>query len=188
MHEASKAAQRRGREFKYIKGSVIDIGCGLDPILNLYDGITNFHPWDLEDGDGQYLKGMEDMTFDCAHSSHSLEHMENPHVALTNWVRVVRPGGYLVVTVPDEEMYERLRWPSVFNPDHRVSFTTGLKRLPKSINILELLFSIKDIQVISILRIEDNFNPSIPGDQTLGKAECCIEFILRRNHERINHF
>jgi len=180
MYEASKAAKRRGSDFKYIKGSVIDIGCGPNPIVNLYKGITNFKSWDLEDGDAQYLKNVKDMEFDCAHSSHSLEHMADPYQALSNWIRVVKKGGYLVVTVPDEEMYERLMWPSKFNSDHKYSFTTGEKKLSKSINILDLLITQKNVQVISIQRIEDKFNPNILGDQTLGEAECCIEFILRK--------
>lgn len=180
MYEATKAAIRRGRDFKYIKGSVIDIGCGPNPIFNLYDGITSFKTWDLEDGDAQYLKTIKDMTFDCAHSSHALEHMMDPNEALSNWIRVVKKGGYLVITIPDEEMYERLFWPSRFNHDHKFSFTTGRKKLQKSINVLELISFHENIQVISINRIEDKFDPNLPGDQTLGEAECCIELILRR--------
>lgn len=180
MNEASKAAARRGATFKYIQGSVIDIGCGPDPVSKYYINIKEFKPWDMVDGDGQYLKGVRDMTYDCVHSSHSLEHMQDPHEALRNWVRVTKRGGYLVITVPDEEMYERLMWPSRFNGDHKFSFTTGKKRLPKSINVLELIASTKSVELVSLLRVEDKFNPNISGDQTLGDAECCIEFILRR--------
>jgi hypothetical protein len=35
-------------------------------------------------------------------ANHILEHMENPLLALRNWLRVVRPGGCVFVTVPDK--------------------------------------------------------------------------------------
>jgi len=181
MREASKAAQRRGRDYKYIKGKVLDIGCGPDPCSQYYSGITEFKGWDMPDGDAQYLIGVPTGYYDCVHSSHSLEHMVDPRTALSRWISVVRKGGYLVITVPDEEMYERLSWPSRFNGDHKWSFTTYFsKRLPRTINVLVLLSKMVNIEVVSITRIEEKFNPQQMGDQTLGDAECCIEMVLRR--------
>lgn len=181
MREASKAAQRRGRDYKYIKGRVLDIGCGPDPCSKYYDGITEFKGWDLPDGDAQYLKGAPDDYYDCVHSSHSLEHMVDPATSLRRWVQVTKKGGYLVITVPDEEMYERLMWPSRFNGDHKWSFTTFYrKRLPRSINVMTMLSKLSNVEVIQVSRIEEGFDPLIMGDQTLGAAECCIEIVLRK--------
>lgn len=41
-----------------------------------------------------------DNSFDLVWSHHSLEHSFSPLFALREWLRVLRPGGYLAVTVP----------------------------------------------------------------------------------------
>jgi ubiquinone/menaquinone biosynthesis C-methylase UbiE len=41
-----------------------------------------------------------DATFDLVVHSDTLEHVENPEVALTECLRVLRPGGWLCYTVP----------------------------------------------------------------------------------------
>ena len=181
MYEASKAASRRGSEFPYLYGDVIDVGCGPDPINNnQYKYIKSVRPWDMPDGDAQKLSSIQNYTYDCLHSSHCLEHMVDPREALKNWVRVVKQGGFLVVTVPDEEMYEHLLWPSRFNNDHKWSFGMHWsKRLPRSINILEMLKKQDRIEVYKVERIVNGFDPKISTDQTMGNAECCIEFIAR---------
>lgn len=190
MYEASKAMRRRiaKGEIKYFKGEGLDIGCGPDIISkHTVEGMGYVRGWDMEDGDAQYLASVKDGTFDFVHSSHCLEHMVDPIVSLRNWIRVVKSGGYIVVTVPDEEMYEHNHWPSRYNTDHKWSWRiyNGTKKLPKSINVFDLLRNFwKDTEIISIVRLEDGYNWSLGSsvDQT-GPAtgpECAIEFILRK--------
>ncbi len=40
-----------------------------------------------------------------------------------HWLRVLKPGGHLVVTIPEEDLYEQGRFPSTFNLDHKWTFT-----------------------------------------------------------------
>jgi SAM-dependent methyltransferase len=47
------------------------------------------------------LTGIKDQTYDFVLSSHCLEHLANPLRALREWRRVVRPGGRLVLILPD---------------------------------------------------------------------------------------
>ncbi len=64
---------------RYFVGDGIDIGCGSDPLskhTNIYTNIKSVKPWDLQDGDAQYMHGVADNTFDFVHSSHCLEHIE----------------------------------------------------------------------------------------------------------------
>lgn len=185
MYEASKAIKRRGDlNKKYFVGRGIDIGAGPDCIskhgFNAYD-------WDLKDGDAMLLKDLPDEAVDFVHSSHCLEHMVDPKIALKNWVRVCKPGGYIVVTVPDEELYEHNMWPSRFNSDHKWSFRIhqGNAKLPKSLNVTDLLKLVwKDTEIISIQRLEDNFDFTAEKhiDQTLDAngPECAIELVLRK--------
>lgn len=47
------------------------------------------------------LRGLADEAYDFVVSSHCLEHLANPLGALGEWRRVTRPGGHLLVIVPD---------------------------------------------------------------------------------------
>lgn len=171
----------------YFVGKGIDVGGGHDG-LEKYASLLGFDScknWDWPDGDAQYLATVADGVYDFLHSSHCLEHMVDPGVALSNWVRVVRGGGYLVITVPDEELYEHLHWPSRFNSDHKWSFTIfrGTPQLPRSINVFDLLVPLwKEVEIIKVERIEAGFRYDLGDvDQTaIATAECAIEIVLRK--------
>jgi SAM-dependent methyltransferase len=47
------------------------------------------------------LRGIADYCYDFVLSSHSLEHTSNPVKALKEWIRVVKPGGPIIVFLPD---------------------------------------------------------------------------------------
>lgn len=49
------------------------------------------------------LWGIADESYDFILSSHSLEHTANPLKALKEWLRVLKPGGYLVLVLPDKD-------------------------------------------------------------------------------------
>lgn len=186
MDEASKAIKRRGQELnnKLFSGKGVDIGAGPDCIakygFNAYD-------WDLKDGDAQFMEPVPDNFYDFVHSAHCLEHMVSIRLALKNWIRVCKPGGYITVIVPDEELYEHNRWPSRFNGDHKWSFRIfTVKPLHKKhANITDLLsWFPKEVEIISINRNEEGFDftKSRDVDQTIpvDGPECSIEFILRK--------
>ncbi len=49
------------------------------------------------------LDGLPDGSYDLVLSSHTLEHVANPLLALYEWKRVLRPGGHLVLVLPHLE-------------------------------------------------------------------------------------
>ena len=192
MHECSKALLRRMHDARfaarYFAGSGIDIGAGpdsLDDHRELFPRVSRVMEWDFEDGDAQVLDGLADDTFDFAHSSHCLEHMRDPHAALAAWVRVVKPGGHLVITVPDEDLYEQGVFPSTFNTDHKWTFSIHKHKSwsAQTINVFDLLARLEDrVQVLKVELIDHAFRHSMPRiDQTLTPvAESAIEMILRK--------
>ena len=127
MHEASKTHRIRGADFvpRYFKDkAVLDIGCGADLVVPWAE------PFDLADGDANQIASiLPPLSYDVVHSSHCLEHMLSPPDALAQWWSLVRPGGFLITVVPDEEMYEQGLWPSLFNHDHKWAFTLDPRRL-----------------------------------------------------------
>ena len=196
MHEQSKAAKRRIADAafvtRYMAGEALDIGAGPDGLarhVGVFPRLAAVREWDLPDGDAQYLSGLADASFDLVHASHCLQHVVDPRVALSHWIRVTRPGGHLVITVPDEDMYERGQWPSRANADHKWSFTAFKAEswAPKSVNLLDLAREFGGLVELERLQVvRDFFRPELPGDQTMGPvAECAIEFVLRRRPEPV---
>jgi SAM-dependent methyltransferase len=191
MFEQSKAAKRRFFDGKfhsrYFVGAGIDIGAGndsLETVKSQFRGITSIRSWDMPDGDAQYLATIKDNTFDFAHSSHCLEHMHYPAEALNNWIRVVRPNGYVIVTIPDMMMYEHGHWPSRFNDDHKWMFTNTETTHEKCICITNFISEFTDKTYLEKIEVINSFyNEQLPDDidQTMMiNPECCIEFILRK--------
>lgn len=176
---------------RYFSGFGLDIGGGIDSLalfaefFPLAKGIT---PYDVEQGDAQLLGNVDDDTFDFVYSSHCLEHLRDPAEALANWIRVTRPGGYLTVQVPDEDLYEQGKWPSRFNSDHKLTFTMHKRKSwsPVSVNVLDLLARFSDKAGIhSVMLLDQGFRYRMVGtgfDQTRTPlAECGIEFVLRKH-------
>lgn len=52
--------------------------------------------------EGATLEGIEDASYDFVLSSHNLEHIANPIKALQNWKRVLKPQGFLLLSLPDK--------------------------------------------------------------------------------------
>jgi SAM-dependent methyltransferase len=143
----------------------------------------------MADGDAHELPGIADGTYDFVHSSHCLEHLSAPRRAVSHWVRVLKPGGYLVVVVPDEDMYEQGVWPSTFGVGHQHSFTTAKDESwsPFSIDVLALLYGFR--AAVSVLKVEVLDATYLYGqprfDQTRTAAgECAIEFVARKRAPR----
>lgn len=193
MHEQSKAAKRRFSDgafhTRYFVGNGIDIGGKPDPLgqyASVFGRMGSVSVWDLENGDAQKMAGVADASYDFVHSSHCLEHMNDVSEAMKNWVRIVKPGGFLIITVPDEDLYENGQWPSRYNSDHKWSFTIqkNNSKLPRSINVTDLLSELNHlVEIERIVLVRDFFQDALAGrmDQTLSPvAECVIEFVLRK--------
>ena len=192
MKECSKSIHRRLADpaflTRYFVGEGLDIGGKPDPLAlhrPLFPFMGSVRTWDLEDGDAQLLASLPDQCIDFVHSSHCLEHLIDPLEGLKNWFRVLRPGGHLVVTVPDEDLYEQGVFPSTFNRDHKWTFTI-FKRdswCARSLNVLDMLRELDEAaEVLRVEQLSSSYRFDVPRvDQTLGSvAECGIEFVLRR--------
>lgn len=151
MNETSKTKTFWGEtEKSVLVGRGIDIGCGTDPVL------PSALPFDVETGDANDILKYVNGPFDYVYSSHCLEHMDDPRKALQDWWSLVVPGGHLFLIVPDEDLYEQGHFPSIFNPDHKATFTIGKARSwsPASINLLDLVKSLPGAEVV-IIQLQD---------------------------------
>ncbi len=155
---------------------VLDIGCGNHPIVPWAD------TWDIALGDGDAKTVVApDGLFATVYASHVLEHMSDPHDALHEWWRLVAPGGHLIVAVPDEDLYEQGVWPSLFNSDHRYSWTalkgpqtsTG----PESLQLADILKTLPCGKLLSLRVCDDRYDYSA-GFKDQAGTERQVEAIM----------
>lgn len=192
MFGTSKTVIRRLNDSRfattYFKGDGIDIGAGkdtLDKYHQQFPLMTSLTAYDQEDGDAQFMENVPDNHFDFVHSSHCLEHIPDPYLAYTHWLRICKPGGHVIVMVPDEDLYEQGVWPSNFNPDHKFSFTIMKKEswCEASLNLVDFLYPLRD--QIEVLKIELINGAHIYNDYRWDQSfhsisESNIEFIVRK--------
>ncbi len=192
MKECSKSVARRLADSrfvrKYFKGDGIDIGGAPDPLVlysEFFPLISSVRTWDLEDGDAQFMSGVGDDTFDFVFSSHCIEHLNDPMEGLKNWMRVTKPGGYVIFALPEEDLYEQGIFPSSFNRDHKNTFTISKASSwsARSINVLDMLRALgPDAAVEKVELLDETYRYGLPRyDQTMTPVgESGIEVIIRK--------
>lgn len=196
--ESTKAQRRRFAEddrgiFPWrtvFSGRVLDVGCGDNPLPGVKD-LTTFDSANADViGDANHLSQYFDSeSFQTINGSHVLEHMTNPRLALRDWLLLLKPGGYVVQTVPDWCAYERMQWPSRHNPDHRSSWSMIYKGsiAPIHIHIPSFLNEFSDVADILLMRyVEENYNWKLPPeiDQTWIEedgVEIWCEFVIQKH-------
>jgi SAM-dependent methyltransferase len=158
MDETTKSRRLWGPlELSVLKGKGIDIGCGKDPVA------PDVRRFDIKDGDANEITKYVNDSFDFVYSSHCLEHMRDPKDAILGWWHLVRVGGHLFFTVPDEDLYEQGVFPSRFNRDHKATFTIFKETSwsPASINVADLARSLPNGQLISLVLQDQGYDRGI---------------------------
>lgn len=143
----------------------------------MVDGV---YGWDLMNGDAQYLKGVEDNSLDFVYSSHCLEHMIDVKIALYNWFRVLKAGGYLILYIPHRDLYEKKKeLPSRFNPHHKHMFILGGDTNAYTLDIMEEISrSIKGYSIEYAKVCDEGYSvidPKLPSD-----GEYSIEVVVKK--------
>lgn len=134
----SETAKHRALVAPFCGGCGLDLGSGGDPIVpwaisvDLPDaegaayGTTHFGAFVELRGDATHLHWFRDGVLDWVYSSHLLEDFGGWQGVLREWMRVVKPGGQLLLLVP-----EVTRWAAAVaagqpcNCHHVHEFTLG---------------------------------------------------------------
>jgi predicted SAM-dependent methyltransferase len=106
---ATETDNCRHRLLKYCSGKGLDIGCGDGKIKPDAIGV------DMDESvpanvrmDAKTLPNYSDNSFDFVYSSHCLEDIEDTESTLREWLRVIKPGGFLVLYMPDKDYYPNI--------------------------------------------------------------------------------
>jgi len=116
---------------QYTRGRGLDLGCGPNKIWPHAIGVDNYTETALF---GIQMK--PDVVCDCTkldvfgsasmdyvYSSHLLEHIADYKAALKEWWRVIKPGGFLLLYLPDEDEYPKVGEEGA-NVDHKWNVNT----------------------------------------------------------------
>ena len=176
--ETSVAKARRVKEnfFDfYCKGNGIDIGYGGDAITD------NCDTWDIENGDAHYINKFISKKFNYIYSSHLLEHLENPHLALTNWWKILDTDGFLILYVPDRDLYEKKKTlPSKFSLDHKYFFTVDEDDPPHTLGLIPLIEKCLSNYKIIYAKV-CNEGCTITDPNIHSNGEYSIEMVVKKN-------
>jgi len=131
--ETPKARERLKR---FCVGNGVDLGFGGDPIVPqsiTIDIAPETKPNLL--GDASDLYWFRNSSLDYVYSSHLLEDFEDTKFILKEWLRVIKPGGYLVLFCPDEKIYLKhcTRTGQAYNQDHKIT-EFGLEYIKNILN------------------------------------------------------
>jgi len=108
----SETSRVRESVLPHLKGYGVDLGYGGDSISPTAIAIDLHRPYTKTGNDPQHLAGdcrrlhwFADGVLDYVYSSHLMEDFEDLPAVLTEWLRVIKPGGILALCLPDEKKY-----------------------------------------------------------------------------------
>lgn len=177
--ETSKNHEHRlenGDYEKYFKGKGIDIGYRgyKDNVKPVADSIGV--EFDYPGYDGIHLP-FDDESLDYVHNSHCLEHIRTRLLrkVLPEWLRVLKVGGYMIITVPHMFLYEKKEeLPSRWNGDHKRFYTPA-----SLLTEIEMWLEPNTYRVERLVDNDRDFNYDRPiFEHSVGCYE--IELILRK--------
>jgi len=124
----SETSKCRARLAPYCAGCGLDLGCGGDPITEQAIRVdlpqpyarVGAHPTQLG-GPAEDLYWFRDSVLDFVYASHLLEDFDDTEAVLREWLRVLRPGGHLVIYCPDEQRFRAhcQATGQPYNPHHK---------------------------------------------------------------------
>ncbi|MFM2486759.1 methyltransferase domain-containing protein [Celerinatantimonas yamalensis] len=150
---------------RYLAGNtVLDIGGGQGPAVTPWATIMDLATPDYDGEHLPYADGVVDAVF----SSHCLEHVTDPIATLQEWYRVLKLGGFMVISVPHHHLYERKAvLPSHWNHDHKRFYT------PASLLAdIEQALTINSYRIRELRDVDDGYDYAITPDQ---HAKGCYE-------------
>ncbi|HUC44878.1 MAG TPA: class I SAM-dependent methyltransferase [Candidatus Sulfotelmatobacter sp.] len=126
--DPSGTALCRARLAPYCRGYGLDLGFGGDPIADHAIRMDMPSPYTAVGresvqlgGDASDLRWFRDGVLDFIYSSHLLEDFPDTRAVLQEWLRVLKPGGRLILYCPDERRYREycVRTGATYNTHHQ---------------------------------------------------------------------
>lgn len=193
MKENTKASNRRQYQKLFtdrvFAGSGLE-ACGLTDITNVtaFPKITSLDriEWASDLLRLRKQKSHNKPQYDFINLPVSLHIMDDPVNFIKEAADFLVTGGYLVLTVPDEDLYEAGQFPSIRNGQCKRTFSIYKEKSwsPVHISLLSELQNMPQYEIIKIELVDTNFDyNNIKSDQTFdanASVECFIEIVLKK--------
>ena len=144
----------------YLKGNILDFGCGSKPYKNLFANCTDYIGVDIENEGHSHLDDQIDFyydgitlpfengQFDNVFSSEVIEHIDNVDHILDEINRVLKSGGLFLLTTPfvwneNELPHDYARYTSCGLEKLLQRHGFKIIHLTKSCNYIEILYQMK---------------------------------------------
>lgn len=176
-HESAKtyiANVQSGFFDKYLSGcKILEIGHrgaeGTQPTIKHAIGVDVDYPG----YDGIRLP-FDEASQDAVYSSHCLEHIDDDVNAIRDWFRVIKIGGYLVLTVPHQFLYEKRKVLNHAFTSHKRFYTPA-----KLVEMIEAALAPNSYRLRSLRDNDMFYDYSInPNNHAVGCYE--IELVLQK--------
>lgn len=110
-----------------------------DKVFNYYPGKQG----QVYEMDAVDLSRIETASYDVLLSSHNLEHIANPLRAMKEWARVVKPGGHIILVLPEksccfDHRREYTPFETIYDKYHRRVGEDNLDSLPEILRLHDL--------------------------------------------------
>jgi len=150
------------------RDTIVDWAIGIDTDYPGYDGLHL--PFD-------------DDSIDTIYSSHCFEHLIFLEATLVEWFKKLKVGGYIIIVVPHQYLYEKkLSPPSRYNHTHIHFFTPG-----KLLNIVEQALPMNEWRLRHLVDNDKDFDYSLPADRhSVGCYE--IELVIQKIQRPLYNF
>jgi SAM-dependent methyltransferase len=125
-------------------------------------------------------------------SSHCLEDIDDPKVAIQNWWRILKTGGYLILSVPHRDLFERKRsLPSHGNKNHKHFFLIDRYEYPCTIGMVPFITkNLSSQDIIYVKKCDDGYSCNIVqqeafplGVHVIASGELSIEAVIRKSEK-----
>jgi len=158
MNETTKI---RDIALKYCNGNGIDLGCGDEKIceeaIGIDSGLDFLYGPNKDNRNLSCvnirkeiydLKMFDDKSLDYVYTSHFLEHLPDPITMINDIERVLRPGGYFIVYLPDRLLYTEK------NLEHHYMWTARefSNIIPGNFEIVEMIEKYYDYSFFIVAR------------------------------------
>lgn len=193
MKENTKASNRRQYQKLFTDRVFVGEGleaCSLTDITNTisFPKITSLDriEWATDLLRIKKSNGSNKLQYNFLNFPVSLHIMDDPIDFIKRSADYLVSGGYLILTVPDEDLYEAGQFPSIRNGQCKRTFSIYKEKSwsPVHLNLLSELQNLPEYEVIKLELIDTNFDyNNIKSDQTFDAnagVECFIEIVLKK--------
>ncbi|SEE97543.1 hypothetical protein SAMN02787142_6053 [Burkholderia sp. WP9] len=191
MNQSLKLALRRTQDpaflHGYFSGVGLNMGAGRDSDFDyagLFPGIDQLIAWNVNERDVIHMDDAPADVFDFVHSD-CLGRFANPQQVLARWLELIKPGGYLILTLPADPRVEERISPILTDVDHERIFTLDRPdaAIAGSVNVLDLVndaSAVSSCERMCLLREFDENRQEESADRQPQAAAYAIEIVLRK--------